>query len=247
MLAENQTIKKDMTDLQYSIKGLKLRAQRAESEQRVEVVYKDRIETKYELKCNVCVRSDYEKKRAEYKALKELARSKKYAHETFIGFLLLYCFVATIFSAIRTSSIFADFSPFISSIVNFLTNTFKMAKWGIIRASKLGDMIPQPIVAVIVHWLIIIILTVILIGLILGSVYFGARLYFEICVKPLNDNFTYGFALVSLATLVCFADRIGSFLGFNLVWLYIFTILLYFGLRTAILKGLEFIETSRGW
>lgn len=239
---ENQSLNTDIADLRSSINSLRYRAQQAEKEQRVEYVYKDKIVTEYEFKCTVCTQEIYSKKVKELERLQNIVKAKKLAHETFIGFLLLYCFLTTIFSATRMSSILSDFSSFISNIANFCLGIFKVAKWGILEVSKLGDMIPQRIVAVIVHWLIIIVLTMILILLILGALYFGGLYFFRIFVEPSKDNITYGFALISFATLVCFADGISALIGFNLIWLYIITLLLFFVLRIAISKGVEIFE-----
>lgn len=87
---------------------------------------------------------------SEYKAL-------TVSHEGFLFGCLLYGILVTVFTAIRSKAFTGDFKTFFITVGNFFMWCGKSLYWLGIQASKLGDMIPQPIVATIVHWLLFII------------------------------------------------------------------------------------------
>lgn len=213
----------------------------AEQHQRVE--YKDKqVSVPYE-KCKECNKDALEKKKTEYEALKSLVSVKKYSHETLIGFLFLYSVIFTILSACRNEVVFDDIKAFWVQIGKFFASAFNLAKNGILNASALGDMIPQHIVAVIVHWLIIIILTVILIALIgFALIYLGSKAY-EVFIEDRLDNATFGYMLILLALLVVFGDIAKDILKLNLMWEYIIAIIIWFVVR----KGIEMFRDTQSW
>ena len=90
------------------------------------------------------------------KSLETAYKGKEIALDgAFLG-SLAYGVLCTIFTAVRSERFVSDFKAFFSTIWAFLLTALEkllqLAKW----ASQLGDMIPQPIVATIVHWLILI-------------------------------------------------------------------------------------------
>lgn len=167
------------------------------------------------------------------KSLISAYKGKEMALEgAFLG-SLAYGVLVTLFTAIGSKAFVNDFKSFFGSLWYFITLfanfAFKMAN----MASQIGDMIPQPIIATIIHWLLLILVLVLLCG---GS---GALMCF--CVVKLftgytktldfADNFSLLVFLVSLALTIFFADELRAVLPINLLLLNILVHALYVLIR----------------
>ena len=90
---------------------------------------------------------------------KELDRKFKAqtaSYDSFLLGLLLYGVLTTVFTAVRSEAFVSDFKTFFMVIWQFIVNAFQLLLKGGQWASQLGDKIPQPVVATIVHYLLLI-------------------------------------------------------------------------------------------
>ena len=91
---------------------------------------------------------------------KELDRKFKAqtaSYDSFLLGLLLYGVLTTVFTAVRSEAFVSDFKTFFMVIWQFIVNAFQLLLKGGQWASQLGDKIPQPVVATIVHYLLLIV------------------------------------------------------------------------------------------
>lgn len=179
----------------------------------------------------------------EEKHLKKAYKAKEKAlHGAFLG-SLLYGILCTGFTAIHSKAFVSDFKAFFVAIWSFLClcveKLLEAAKW----TSQLGDKIPQPIVAAIVHWLILIAVILLVGG---GAVFllFLAGNYAYVHYKDgYADTISLAVILISLAVAVFFAEPIRAVVPINLLLLLILVHVLYVGVRWYI-KG---CRRSRGY
>lgn len=185
-------------------------------------------------------RQMYESKR---KSLESAYKGKEMALDgVFLG-SLLYGVLCTVFTAIRSERFVSDFKAFFSTIWAFLLTALEkllgLAEW----ASQLGDMIPQPIVAVIVHWLILIAVMLLVGGGVVVLLLIGGSKVYEFYKEDYADTTSLAVALVSLAVSVFFAEPIRAVVPINLLLLLILTHAVYIGVRWYV-KGWR---ASRGY
>lgn len=149
---------------------------------------------------------------SEYKAL-------TVSHEGFLFGCLLYGILVTVFTAIRSKAFTGDFKTFFITVGNFFMWCGKSLYWLGIQASKLGDMIPQPIVATIVHWLLFIIACFGVAIVLVILAFTGIYAWFEWFKENQADLASLSVFLVSLALIIFFADVFKAFLPVNLLLL----------------------------
>lgn len=178
-------------------------------------------------------------------SLKSAYKSKEMALEGAFFGSLAYGVLVTLFTAVRSRAFISDFKSFFIAIWNFVQSFADFAIDGAKWASQLGDMIPQPIVATIVHWLVLIVVLVLLCGG-LGALVIGGSIYvFKGYTEKLEfaDTWSLLVFLVSLALSIFFADEIRAFVPINLLLLNILVHALYVLIRWYV-KG---CRQSRGY
>lgn len=156
------------------------------------------------------------------------------AHKTLLIGSILYGILITLLTAIRSTAFLGDFKAFCLSVWNCIDWCYESAisigKW----MAQIGDIIPQPIVAIIVHWIIQIIVT--------GGMWLGLSI---VITKPTEkwwkwfrknqaDIGSLAVLLVSLALIIFLADIFKSFLPINLILLLILIQLVAMGIRAFI-------------
>ena len=159
-------------------------------------------------------------------------------HQGMMYGLFIYAIFITILSAIKNKVLFADIRTFgVKTGVLFKT-LFISVKTGITWVSEQADKIPQPVVAFLLHWIAIIVLTVLVIGVIVGCIYL---IYIKSSetIKYKIDNLSLGVILGSLAVIVFLGDIIKTIIKFNLVGQYIAVVSLFF-------LGRFLLETYQG-
>ena len=92
-------------------------------------------------------------------------------------------------------------------------------------------MIPQSIVAFIVHWLILILIVILVCGVIGVALYMGIDWVFRSYIEDYIDNKNLLVLLVSLAISVFFAESIRAAISINLLLLLIIANLLFMIVR----------------
>lgn len=152
---------------------------------------------------------------------------------------LAYGILCTVFTAVRSERIRSDCIAFFSVIWTFISLSFlkliEMAK----TASQIGYMIPQSIVAFIVHWLIMILIVILVCGVIGVALYMGIDWVFCSYIEDYIDNKNLLVLLVSLAISVFFAEPIRAAISINLLLLLIIANLLFIVIRHIVKRWRE--------
>lgn len=174
------------------------------------------------------LQGEYEAKKrsldSEYKTL-------TVGYEGFLLGCLLYGVLVTLFTAVRSEAFISDFKTFFITIWQFIVwlveSLVSLGEW----ASQLGDMIPQPIVAFIVHWLLWILACI---GLGIGIVILvltGFFKWLEWFKENQADLVALSVFLVSLALIIFFAEVFKAFLPVNLLLLLLLVQIVTMGIR----------------
>ena len=180
---------------------------------------------------------------AKQRSLDRKYKALTVSHEVFLFGCLLYGIFVTVFTAIRSKAFTGDFKTFFITVGNFFTWCGKSLYWLGIQASKLGDMIPQPIVATIVHYLLLIVFVG---GIAIGVgflIFLGASKVFEFYTEDYADTMSLAVFLISLAVSVYFAEPIRAVIPINLLLLLILVHIVYVLIRWYV-KG---CMRSRGY
>ena len=177
------------------------------------------------------------------KELDSKFKAQSLSYDGFVLGLLLYGVLITVFTAIRSEQFVSDFKAFFIAIGQFLVNAFQLLLKGGQWASQLGDKIPQPVVATIVHYLLLIVF-VGGIGIGVGVLIFlGASKVFEFYTDDYADTLSLAVFLISLAVSVYFAEPIRAAIPINLLLLLILVHIVYVLIRWYV-KG---CKRSRGY
>ena len=183
----------------------------------------ERLEDRTKTRADLLVKNEIDALRGKYEA-------KKSMYNGLLVGALLYGLLVTVFEAIRSDVFMSHFKAFFLGVWEILAGWFKLAFMLADTLSQLGDKIPQPIVAFIVHWL----LYVLGAGVVIGTVGFGVGWVLlrviDFYQEKMADEFSLAFTLVSVAVLVFFADLLAK-LPFNLLVLWLLTHVLYVGIR----------------
>lgn len=180
---------------------------------------------------------------AKQRSLDRKFKAKTASYDSCMLGLLLYGVLTTVFTAVRSEAFVSDFKAFFIAIWQFLVNAFQLLLKGGQWASKLGDMIPQPVVATIVHYLLLIVF-VGGIGIGVGVLIFlGAIKVFEFYTDDYVDTLSLAVFMVSLAVSVYFAEPIRAVIPINLLLLLILVHIVYVLIRWYV-KG---CKRSRGY
>lgn len=163
--------------------------------------------------------------------------------DSFLLGLLLYGVLTTVFTAVRSEAFVSDFKTFFMVIWQFIVNAFQLLLKGGQWASQLGDKIPQPVVATIVHYLLLIVFVG---GIAIGVgflIFLGASKVFEFYTEDYADTMSLAVFLISLAVSVYFAEPIRVVIPINLLLLLILVHIVYVLIRWYV-KG---CMRSRGY
>ena len=165
------------------------------------------------------------------KSLISAYKSKKITLDGAFFGSLAYGVLVTLFVTIRSRAFMGDFKAFFSVLWAFISTVLAMPLDLAIWAAQLGDMIPQPIVAVIVHWLILIAVILLVGGGVVVMLLFGVFVLSAFCAEVYADTTNLAVALASLAISVFFGDAIREVIPINLLFLLIITQAVYIGVR----------------
>lgn len=171
-----------------------------------------------------------------HKSLENEYKAITAGHEGVMLGSLLYGVLCTLFTAWHSKAFVSDFKTFFTTVWSFIClcaeKLLELAKW----ASQLGDKIPQPVVAVIVHWLILIAVILLAGGGVMVLLFIGGKYAYATYRDEYADTTSLAVALISLALSIFFAEEIRAFVPINLLLLLIITHVLYVGVRWYI-KG----------
>ena len=224
----------------------------AEQEKEYALTHQKKVEIPVEKlvlyeRCRNCDRKAYQqaKERYEHKrnGLEKKYKAKTVGFDAMIIVLWWYAIVTTVFAAMRSGIFLGDFTAFFEALWNGIRRS---CKWivGVAKAlAQVGDRISNEMIAIIVHWLLLIIVIVgaiavvgILIVIIEKKV---TKLYRENCW----DVISVGVTVTSLALVVYFGDWIKALVRLNLVALLLLVQAVYVGIRVYV-KG---CKKARGY
>ena len=180
---------------------------------------------------------------AKQRSLDRKFKAKTASYDSCMLGLLLYGVLTTVFTAVRSEAFVSDFKTFFEVVWGFLLTCFGWLENGANFMAQIGDKIPQEIVATIVHWLL---WFIVLFGVGIGAVVLlliGIAKLVKWYAEEYADNTSLGFALVSLALSIFFAEEIRAFLPINLLLLLILVHIVYVLIRWYV-KG---CKRSRGY
>lgn len=218
---------------------------KAEYEQKIRELdrQKDRAERmEHDAKTAMARQQDFIRAKAETMSKAERIRlesqykAKTAGYEGAMLGSLLYGTLCTLFTAARSEAFISDFKAFFVTIWSFLQlsaeGVLKGAKW----AAQLGNMIPQPTIATLVHWLIQI---VVIVGVTGGAgvlLFIGGEKLYNGYKEHFADKISLAELLISFAVVVFFAEPIREVLPVNLLLLLLLCHGAYIGIRQYI-KG----------
>ena len=168
---------------------------------------------------------------AKQRSLDRKFKAKTASYDSCMLGLLLYGVLTTVFTAVRSEAFVSDFKTFFMVIWQFIVNAFQLLLKGGQWASQLGDKIPQPVVATIVHYLLLIVFVG---GIAIGVgflIFLGASKVFEFYTEDYADTMSLAVFLISLAVLVYFAELIRAVIPINLLLLLILVHIVYVLIR----------------
>lgn len=179
------------------------------------------------------------KHESETNNLKDKYHKMTVGYKTIFFFTLFYGIISTILTAWKTESFRFDFVIIFKTIFKGILIALK----GIISiaklAARLGNIISQPKIAGIIHWVILIIVSAgIIIGLGLLIISIGKK-YVDFFRQKQADEISVFVGLVILAIIVFLADFIKSMLSINLLLL---MILMFVGYTVA--RGFLEVENN---
>lgn len=154
-------------------------------------------------------------------------------------FTLFYAIITTIIMAIRTEVIRIDFVGFIYMIGNGIMTVFEWSKIAGLFVAQLGDMIPNATASLIVHWILLIIVCVAIIGGLGASIVLIGKKYMCFFRKRQADAISVYVGLFVLAVIVFMADIIKSILSIN-----IFLVVIICFMGYTIVKGIIQAENT---
>ena len=154
-----------------------------------------------------------------------------------------YASVTTIFAVIRSETFLSDFTAFVDTVWNGICQS---GKWIVNVGNALaqvGDRIPNETVAIVVHWLLLVIVIVgaaVVVGVLMVL---GEKKVTKVYRENCWDVISVGVVVTSVALVVYFGEWIKDFVKLNLVVLLLLVQAVYVGIR-AYMKG---CKRARGY
>lgn len=144
--------------------------------------------------------------------------------------------VITLLTAVLTPQIRTD----CISLGKTIANAFLIAKNWIMTVaafvSQLGDKIPQPVIANIVHWILYVLVVIAIIGGTGFLIFLIARKYIRYFKKYQADQTSGWVALMDLAIVVFLGEEIRKVVPVNLLLLLPLVFMGYLGCRAMVKK-----------
>ena len=151
-----------------------------------------------------------------------------------VYFTLFYSILTTIITAYKTNAFAKDVVTFIMTIKNGVIAIGKCILVAAAFVARLGDMIPQVVLATIVHWIFVIGVCGAIIGGIGWLLLILGRKYIKFFKEKQADEISIFVGFITLAIVVFASDLIKSILSINLIGLMIEVFVGYTVLRGII-------------
>lgn len=157
-----------------------------------------------------------------------------------VYFTLFYSILTTVITAYFSEAFVNDFKVFFKAIWDGGNVFVRWIKIVAYIVAKLGDMIPQPVVAVIIHWLLVVLVYGVICGGLGALLVIGGKKYVEFFNAKQADEISVFVGLVLLAITVYLADSIKSIVSINLILLAIMVFVGY-----TIVRGIIQAENKK--
>ena len=240
-LLQSEKEKKKRAD--STIEECQDKLRQAEREKEYALTHQKKVEIPVEKpvlyeRCRNCDRRVYQQAKERYEhqrnGLEKKYKAKIVGFDAMLVVLWWYAIVTTIFAAIRSETFLSDFTAFVDTVWNGICQS---GKWIVNVGNALaqvGDRIPNETVAIVVHWLLLIIVIVgvaVAVGVLMVIAEKKVtKVYRENCW----DVISIGVAVTSVALVVYFGDWIKGFVKLNLVVLLLLVQVVYVGIRVYV-------------
>ena len=186
-------------------------------------------------RCRNCDRRAYQQVKEQYEhkgnGLEKKYKAKTVGFDAMIVVLWWYAIVTTIFAAIRSETFLSDFTAFVDTVWNGICQS---GKWIVNVGNALaqvGERISNETVAIVVHWLLLVIVIVgaaVVVGVLMVL---GEKKVTKVYRENCWDVISVGVAVTSVALVVYFGEWIKDFVKLNLVVLLLVVQAVYVGIR----------------
>lgn len=249
-LLQSEKEKKKRAD--STIEEYQDKLRKAEQEKEYALTHQKKVEIPVEKlvlyeRCQNCDHKEYQQAKARYEKKRE-ELEKRYKAKT-VGFdamviiLWWYAIATTVFAAMRSEIFLGDYAVFVNTVLNGICQSGKRIVNVGTDLAKAGDRIPNEMMAIITHWMLLVIVIA------------GAALAAGVLIVTLGkkvtkvyqancwDMVSVGVAVTSLALAVYFGDWIRALVRLNLVALLLLVQAVYVGIRVYV-KG---CKRARGY
>lgn len=144
-------------------------------------------------------------------------KQMKAGYRGVVFFTLFYSIITTILTAIKTDVIGNDFKAFINAIIRAIQMLFSWSVDVGLFVAKLGDMIPNTVVANVVHWILLVIVGAVIVGGAGVLLFIVGRKYVRFFKTKQMDEISVYAGVLILAFTMFAADYIKSIVSFNLI------------------------------
>ena len=240
-LLQSEKEKKKRAD--STIEECQDKLRQAEREKEYALTHQKKVEIPVEKpvlyeRCRNCDRRAYQQAKERYEhqrnGLEKKYKAKIVGFDAMLVVLWWYAIVTTIFAAIRSETFLSDFTAFVDTVWNGICQS---GKWIVDVGNALaqvGDRIPNETVAIVVHWLLLIIVIVgaaVAVGVLM---LIGEKKVTKVYRENCWDVISVGVAVTSVALVVYFGDWIKDFVKLNLVVLLLLVQAVYVGIRVYV-------------
>ena len=189
-------------------------------------------------RCRNCDRRAYQQAKERYEhqrnGLEKKYKAKIVGFDAMLVVLWWYASVTTIFAAIRSEIFIGDFTAVVDVVRKGI---YRSGKWIVKVGNALAqvvDRIPNETVAIVVHWLLLIIVIVgaaVAVGVLM---LIGEKKVTKVYQDNCWDVISIGVTVTSVALVVYFGDWIKAFVKLNLVVLLLLVQAVYVGIRVYV-------------
>ena len=249
-LLQSEKEKKKRAD--STIEECQDKLRQAEREKEYALTHQKKVEIPVEKpvlyeRCRNCDRRAYQQAKERYEhqrnGLEKKYKAKIVGFDAMLVVLWWYAIVTTIFAAMRSEKFIGDFTAFVDTVWNGICQS---GKWIVDVGNALaqaGDRITNEMMAIVAHWLLLIIVIVgaaVAVGVLM---LIGEKKVTKVYRENCWDVISVGVVVTSVALVVYFGDWIKGFVKLNLVVLLLLVQAVYVGIR-AYVKG---CKRARGY
>ena len=240
-LLQSEKEKKKRAD--STIEECQDKLRQAEREKEYALTHQKKVEIPVEKpvlyeRCRNCDRRAYQQAKERYEhqrnGLEKKYKAKIVGFDAMLVVLWWYASVTTIFAAMRSETFLSDFTAFVGTVRKGLCQS---GKWIVNVGNafvQVGDSIPNETVAIVVHWLLLIIVIVgaaVAVGVLM---LIGEKKVTKVYRENCWDVISVGVVVTSVALVVYFGNWIKDFVKLNLVVLLLLVQAVYVGIRVYV-------------